>query len=267
MAMSGYNPGMRFILSAGLLAGIVTLALFPVAPQLRAVWPAIAASWPAEVDGPPTVVELFTSQGCSSCPPADALLAELAGRRDVVAIAYHVTYWDYLGWKDPFATRWGTERQSRYVRALGLNTRYTPQMVVDGTVDVVGSRRNAVAGALAASREVAAGRVDIALSRDSATGALLVHLPPQQIQGTAELLLIRYAGSRETEVLRGENRGRTLTNTHIAREMRHLGSWTGATLDLRVPVAQDPDDGGYAVLLQERTAGRIIGAAKLLPGS
>lgn len=260
---------MRYILAAVLLAGIAVLALFPDSPRLRAAWPAFAASWPAEAGGPPTVVELFTSQGCSSCPPADAILAELAERRDVVAIAYHVTYWDHLGWKDPFATRWGTERQGRYVRALGLHNRYTPQMVVDGATDVVGSRREAVAGALTVSRRAAAGRVQIALSRDSATGALRVRLPARHIDQAAELLLIRYAGAQETEVLRGENGGRTLTNTHIAREIRHLGSWAGAALDLDVPVAANSgnDDSGYAILLQERRAGRIIGAAKLSPGS
>lgn len=215
------------------------------------------------------MVELFTSQGCSSCPPADAILAELAGRRDVVAIAYHVTYWDHLGWKDPFATRWGTERQGRYVRVLGLRNRYTPQMVVDGAMDVVGSRREAVAGALRASREAAAGRIEIALSRDPAKGALRIHVSRRPSEKVAELLLIRYAGSRETKVLRGENGGRTLRNTHIAREIRHIASWAGTPLNLLVPVAEDPGDdhGGYAVLLQDRASGRIIGAAKLSPGA
>lgn len=260
---------MRYFLATVLMSGIAVLALFPEFPPLRSGWPALAASWPAESQGPPTVVELFTSQGCSSCPPADAILAELAERQDVVAIAYHVTYWDYLGWKDPFATKWGTERQVRYVRALGLHNRYTPQMVVDGARDVVGSRRDAVNAALTASREAAGSRVDIAFSRDPATGTLLVGLPEISAAAPAELLLIRYAGRRETDVLRGENGGRTLTNTHIAREVRHLGSWVGAAVELRVPVTQESsgDGAGYAILLQDRKAGRIIGAAKLSPDS
>lgn len=260
---------MRYVLAAGLFIGIVALALFPEPAPPSAVAPALAALWPAEEDRRPTVVELFTSQGCSSCPPADALLAELSARRDVVAIAYHVTYWDYLGWKDPFATRWGTERQRRYVGMLHLNGPYTPQMVVDGTVDVVGSRRGSVARALAASRDAAAGRVDVTLSRDPATGDLLLHLPQHRLERAVDLLLVRYAGPRETEVLRGENGGRTLRNTHIARALRSLGSWDGAALDLRVPADQGKDigDGGYAVLLQEEGPGRIVGAAKLSPGS
>jgi len=254
---------MRYVLATGLLVGIAVAALFHDPAPVRGE-SALAASWPAEDGAPPTVVELFTSQGCSSCPPADALLAELAGRRDVVAIAYHVTYWDYLGWKDPFATAWGTGRQRAYVRALGLRGPYTPQMVVDGGTDVVGSRRRAVAAALADSRASAAARVRAGLSRDPATGDLLVSLPGHPLDRAAEILLVRYAGPRKTEVLRGENGGRVLENTRIARELRRLGAWTGEPRQLRVPA--DPDAaGGYALILQEPGQGRILGAAQLAP--
>src|SRR5205823_7945904 len=95
---------------------------------------------PAEAETRPTVVELFTSQGCSSCPPADALLSELARRGDVIALGFHIAYWDSLGWKDPFSTPQSTERQRAYARLFG-GPIYTPQLVVDGTREMVGSRR------------------------------------------------------------------------------------------------------------------------------
>src|SRR5262249_1393689 len=105
----------------------------------------------ATVVDQPVVVELFTSQGCNSCPPADALLGKLARRKDVLPLAFHVDYWDYIGWKDPFASKEGTERQYNYGRALGLNMVYTPQMVIDGSQDAVGSDEGAVMRGIAAS--------------------------------------------------------------------------------------------------------------------
>src|SRR5215471_14483241 len=103
------------------------------------------------LDDKPVVVELFTSQGCSSCPPADAVLGKLAKRSDVLPLAFHVDYWDYIGWKDPFASKETTDRQYDYGRALCLNMVYTPQMVVDGSQDVVGSDEGAVVRAITAS--------------------------------------------------------------------------------------------------------------------
>jgi hypothetical protein len=108
----------------------------------------------ADADTRPAVVELFTSQGCSSCPPADKLLGELARRSDVLTLAYHVDYWNNLGWKDPFASADATRRQRRYAGALGLSGIYTPQMVVDGAIDAVGSDRRAVEAALAGQRGI-----------------------------------------------------------------------------------------------------------------
>src|SRR5436190_20900837 len=113
----------------------------------------------------PTVVELFTSQGCSSCPPADALLAQLAGRPDLLALSFHVDYWDRLGWKDPFSSAAATQRQHRYAELLGLATVYTPQMVVDGKWQAVGSDRSDVEQALSSARR-SRGGVPVALAVD-----------------------------------------------------------------------------------------------------
>src|SRR6202040_1782882 len=109
---------------------------------------------PAQADKRPTVVELFTSQGCSSCPPADALLGELARRGDVIALGFHISYWDSLGWQDPFSRPQSTERQKAYVRLLGGQT-YTPQLVVDGTSEMVGSHREEVIAALGSHEAIA----------------------------------------------------------------------------------------------------------------
>src|SRR5579859_3682195 len=130
------------------------------------------------------VVELFTSQGCSSCPPADALLGELARRGDVIALAYHVDYWDNLGWKDPFASRASTERQRSYSHALRLSGIYTPQMVIDGAVDAVGSDRRAVTAALGGPRQGA----DVQVTREG--GALKVAVAAQKGAPEAEVILV-----------------------------------------------------------------------------
>jgi hypothetical protein len=143
----------------------------------------------AEADTPPTVVELFTSQGCSSCPPADAFLAELAERDDVIAIAFHVNYWDYIGWKDPFATGWGTERQYGYAKVLERGYPYTPQMVVNGKHDMVGSDRGQVANALVASMREASGRIPMTLRREAAR--LVIGLPEHKNAEPLQLWLVR----------------------------------------------------------------------------
>src|SRR5271167_1683708 len=122
-------------------------------------------SGPARADERPIVVELFTSEGCSSCPPADALLAELAGRPDVLALSFHVDYWDRLGWKDPFSSPDATRRQHGYADLLGLATVYTPQMVVDGRWQAVGSDRSEVERALGSARRSRDG-VPVALAVD-----------------------------------------------------------------------------------------------------
>ncbi len=213
-------------------------------------------------DKPPTVVELFTSQGCSSCPPADALLAELAGRDDVVALAFHINYWDRLGWRDRFATQWGTDRQRDYARSFVRGRVYTPQMIVDGTGDVIGSRIREVNQAIAASQDRAAERLPVRLGWNG--GVLTVSLPKRNIPGAADVWAIRYIGARRTKVLRGENGGRTLRDVNIVHQIERLGGWSGEAVEFTLRVARPhPPGDGIAVLVQRRGPGEILGAGKV----
>jgi hypothetical protein len=202
----------------------------------------------------PTVVELFTSQGCSSCPPADAFLTDLAHeRRDVLPLAFHVTYWDTAGWKDPYSLEVATSRQRDYARHLGDDDGvYTPQMVVDGTTGFVGSRRSQGLSIIAGA---ARKRIPVSLVRDGQS--LLVRVGAGA--GRAQVLLVGFDPMHETHVGRGENSGRTLLESNIVRSLTPIGSWSGSSIDLR----QQPQAGqNFAVLLQAED-GRIIGAARL----
>jgi hypothetical protein len=201
----------------------------------------------------PIVVELFTSQGCSSCPPADAFLTDLARqRRDVLPLAFHVTYWDYLGWKDLYSLDAATARQRAYARDLGEDGVYTPQMVVDGTTGFVGSDRAAGLGAIA---KAASKTVPVAVTSDGTS--LTIKVGPGT--GQARILLVGFDPSHETPVGRGENSGRTLHESNIVRSLTPLAAWSGSAVELR---AAPPAGESFAVLLQSGD-GRIIGAARL----
>lgn len=208
----------------------------------------------------PVVVELFTSEGCSSCPPADALLGELAARPGVVALAFHVDYWDYIGWKDPYASPASTQRQRDYASALGLRMIYTPQMVVDGRADVVGSDRREVEAAIGA----AARRPKVAVTIESDGGGHRVLIPAatgEWTGGEATVWLAVFDQVQETKVHRGENGGRTLKEYNIVREWRQIGSWNGAAISIPLDVAADADRNGCAVIVQAGPVGQVLGAA------
>jgi hypothetical protein len=204
------------------------------------------------------VAELFTSEGCSSCPPADAVLSELARTRpDVLPLAFHITYWDRLGWPDPFAFEGATERQRGYAAVLGLDSIYTPQLVVDGTRDVVGSDRGAVLRALVGARAAAAAPVDLRLTR--AADGIAVAIGAGQPDGRATLLLAGYDSAHRTVVAHGENAGRTLTESNIVRALVRAGDWRGAPLTLR---AAAPAGEHVAAILQAPD-GHILATAVL----
>jgi len=200
----------------------------------------------------PTVLELFTSQGCSSCPPADQLLGELAKRPDVIALAYHVDYWNQLGWTDRFSSSDFTKRQRAYAAKMGSPNVYTPQMVVNGAKDVVGSDRAEVMAALAGRRD---GQT---LGLSQAEGKLTIELAAGE---AAEILLVAYAREAETKVARGENAGRSLREYDIVRALRPLGSWDGAARRISVDLAGLPADCSDLAVLLQKADGRIIGAA------
>ncbi|MCR9219361.1 MAG: DUF1223 domain-containing protein [Alphaproteobacteria bacterium] len=240
--------------AALLLLAAPLLASGPGAPQAAAGQPRAA----------PVVVELFTSQGCSSCPPADAYLAEtLAHRADVIALSYHVDYWDYIGWEDPFADPAFTARQRAYGAALGERYVYTPQMVVDGRRHAVGSRRGAVEAAIAAARaDRAAAAPSLTLERRP-DGALSVRVDGAEGPSSARVLLVSFDRAHETAVGRGENGGRRLVNARVVRALEPLGVWTGGAWAGRAPAERLVGDGGAAVLLQQGEAGPILAAAMI----
>ncbi len=210
----------------------------------------------------PVVVELFTSQGCSSCPPADALLDELAGRPGVVALSLHVDYWDYIGWKDPYASPMNTARQQRYAEALNLRYVYTPQIVVDGRANVVGSHRAEVLEAIAA----AAKRdrpIDITFGTSNG-GTVIIpegHAPDEG----ATVWLAIYDREHVTEIKRGENAGRELRNANVVRSFERLGTWTGARLEIPLDLSGARARGrdGCAVIVQRGRAGPVLAAAAM----
>jgi len=156
-----------------------------------------------------TVVELFTSQGCSSCPPADALLTELAADPALLALDFHVTYWDRLGWKDPFSLPAATDRQRHYASHLGLDTIYTPQMVVGGRREMVGSDRGAVRAALTAARQ----EPEVFVRIQEQAGRIVVDVGPGP--GAATLVLVGYDTRHDTPIHAGENGGRTLHEVNV----------------------------------------------------
>lgn len=219
----------------------------------------VALLSPAVAAERPVVVELFTSQGCSSCPPADAYLIELSkGRRDVLPLAFHVTYWDQLGWKDPFSLPSATERQSQYGRRFGGGS-YTPQIVVDGAAGMVGSHRSAVASAIERAKRESVTAAAVSVTRNGK----LVSIEVGSGSGNGRVLLIGFDREHTTPIGRGENGGRTLTEANIVRSIRPVGQWSGRPLKIS---EQFPEGQDVAVVL-EAPNGQVIGASRLADGS
>ncbi len=214
----------------------------------------------------PVVVELFTSQGCSSCPPADAYLGRLATRDDVIALAYHIDYWDYIGWPDPFADKTYTTRQRAYQHALGNRTVYTPQMVIDGEVDAVGSDTRAVDAVI--RERLAAGDGDRPVVRVGATltaDGLRAEIQDTGMPGPADVLAVAYDAHHKTEIRRGENTGLSLENFNVVRAIRKIGEFHGPGRTLSVPARPWTQvEGGIAILVQGAEHGPIWGATKVL---
>jgi hypothetical protein len=230
---------------------------------------AVCAQAPASATGPgaathPVVVELFTSQGCSSCPQADALLGRLADRDDIIALSLSVDYWDYLGWKDTLASPKFTERQRSYAKARGDGAIYTPQAVINGIAHVNGSDANSIRRAVEKTAH-AHSAVPVKLSEHN--GKLIIEAG--QVSGAvatneeATIWLAVMASRIEVQIQRGENRGRTVAYHNVVRELIPVGTWSGQPIKVQLERHTFMSAGAHrcAVLLQKGHAGPIIGAA------
>lgn len=231
---------------------------------------AAATATQAQADDSPVVVELFTSQGCSSCPPADKYLGELAKRPDLLALAFHVEYWNYIGWTDAYSRPWATQRQRDYEAALKLRYVYTPQIVVEGSAQGVGSEPATIEPLIRAAEAKRLPHPDLSLHWRQ-DGALLADVG----QGTspsgepATLWLVGFDKMHTMAVTAGENQGKTAWDHHPVRTFRRLGSWAGWSEELTVPPEEAQHLGDYAaaVVLQESGTGPILTAASIqLPG-
>lgn len=210
----------------------------------------------AQMPSRPVVLELFTSQGCSSCPPADAYIGELSHRKDVLALSFHVDYWDDLGWKDPFSLAISTERQQLYSAAKGRASVYTPQVVIDGKDDFVGTDRRNIGQALATARTGVP--VQISLQESD----VVVELSPQEHAVPSEVLMVAYLRKASTPIGRGENAGRRLEEFNIVRGVRNLGNWKGEAMNIGTPLSSLPRDAtDIAILVQSTSQRRVLGAA------
>jgi hypothetical protein len=237
--------GRRPLLLAALLAGM-----------------SLAAS--AQAKPPRAVIELYTSQGCSSCPPADELLAKLARDPELIALSLPVDYWDRLGWKDTFAKPAFTERQMAYSNARGDNEVYTPQAVVNGKTQAVGSRRAEIETAMAESGASLA--VPLKVERVAEDIIVSVGAEDGTGEARAKVVLLPILSSRAVAIGRGENARRTVTYTNVVRDIIVLGDWGGAAVKHAIPERRLKDYDAIVVLLQAGSIGRpgrILGATRL----
>ena len=254
---------------------------------------ALAGVAPGAFAGGPILVELYTSQGCSSCPPADALLAKLAKRQGLIAISLPITYWDMLGWKDTLASEANTRRQKAYAAAMGRGGVYTPQIIVGGVKDVVGSREDDVGAAIddaqdaldeVSDSDLPAG-VSALAPRRTATTALMplsvdigftpmpqrLHIaiaaapdgPKNKLNATIWMLRLRSAVT--VRIGAGENGGRTMTYRNVVSDIEDLGRWNGRAVSFDLPQAASkiPPHDGVVVVLQQDGYGRVLGTAYL----
>jgi hypothetical protein len=227
---------------------------------------ASAAFSPVDAGAEPrAVIELFTSQGCSSCPAADKLLGELSEDPSVIAMSLPITYWDYLGWKDTLASPGHTNRQRAYSQLRGDREVYTPQAIVNGSVQVLGSDRAAIEQAIGQSQshpEV----LTLPVSLSVAAGEVKIAAPEAKTAGAGEVWLCPMSKAVPVVIGRGENHGRTITYHNVVRRWLKLGEWTGAAGTWSIPLENVTGEGvdEVAVVVQEGNAqhpGSIVGAA------
>lgn len=240
---------MRRLTRARVAAGLIALGLGGFS------MPATAQ----EVHGP-VVVELFTSQGCSACPPADALLGELAARDDVIALALHVDYWDYIGWRDTFAQPAFTERQHGYGHAAGSTVVYTPQMIVGGSDRVVGVRPMTISDLVQAHRALP-DPVGISVAAEADGFAVELRSTGVRPAGRMVVQVVTYSPHNEVHIAHGERAGTVSQHFNVVTSWQVLGEWDGlAPMRFRV-IPQQPDP--HVVIVQQTDHGPILAAARL----
>ena len=216
--------------------------------------------------GPRMVVELFTSQGCSSCPPADEVLTELSKQPDVIALTLPVDYWDYLGWKDTLANPAYTARQKAYSYQRGDRQVYTPQAVINGLAHAIGSKRHAIERAAMSSRSE--GRVlTVPVTLIQSNGRWAVQVGAGNSTDKAQVYALAIARTCNVAIGRGENADRKMTYSNVVRTIEPLGEWTGAAKSFPIDAALSGGEGvdGVVALLQATPNGKpgaILGAAK-----
>jgi hypothetical protein len=257
---------MRFLTLIALTAGFFGVS--SAAPAQTVQPDAADAALPDKIaTAHKAVVELFTSQGCSSCPKADAVLGDLAKRDDVIALSMPVDYWDYLGWKDTLASPKFSARQRAYALTRGDGAIYTPQVVVNGVAHVNGSDEGAIGRNIEKTgKTLATSFVPIRMSEDK--DRLLVETgptPPGASPKEATLWLAVIAGNVTVPIARGENQGKTITYNNVVREIMPIGMWSGKPVSVQLARHSFMREGAdrCAVLLQQGKAGPIIGAAFL----
>ena len=206
----------------------------------------------------PVVVELFTSQGCPSCPPADKLLHELAQRDDVIPLALHVDYWDYIGWKDEFSHPDYAKRQRGYAVQAKRRSVYTPQMIVNGVTDIVGARRMELSKAIAHHADLPS-RVELSVNRSGSE--ILINAQPTNVDGPLIVRMLRYTPQRSAHITRGENAGHTMLYANVTESWTVLAEWDGTTALTLTSVVEG--DKPVVVLVQQDQHGPILAAVRL----
>jgi hypothetical protein len=236
-----------------------TAGLLSMGHKLRSVLVALTLSVGsvavAEAETRPVVLELFTSEGCSSCPPAEAIVNELAQRPDVLPLSFHVDYWDDQGWRDRYSLARATQRQRMYARTLRRSSVYTPQAIIDGSRDVVGSQRSAVMEAISGPRN------GVATSVSVGGGTIHIRVAAGSDAAAADVLLVGYLRAAITPIGRGENAGRTLKESNIVLSLHELGLWNGKPREFEMSMSRLPINvTDIAVLVQSAGQGAILGA-------
>lgn len=224
----------------------------------------IGLAGPALAQQNPVVVELYTSQGCAACPPADDLLNQIADHGAVLPLALHVDYWDYIGWADTFGKPAFSERQKSYARKMGRKSVYTPQMIIGGLDDVQGNAAMQVMAQIAEHRmnPLGGGQIAIEIVAQDGGGLRINASSPGVLDYAVDVQIVRFQDKATVEIMAGENAGREITYRNIVTDWMVLDTWDGGTPFSYTLTETVPDGTGLAVLVQEQGLGPILGAAR-----